>query len=165
MSCSSSSNFQSPVIYNRFSRGLKLSSFGLRFLRGTNSNPLIFHYLSSQSPKILSFMIVVLLLWIWLFSPFSDERSFEWKLGLQLSLRSRVTTYSGKIRAVNPDSGLNPSSPWDEKPFELRPSGRRAYLDEQDVVTLLDPPKELIPLDPSSYNPAAYLWWISFQLF
>ncbi|KAI3985741.1 hypothetical protein MKX01_030655 [Papaver californicum] len=25
-------------------------------------------------------------------------------------------------------------------------------------MTFLDPPKELIPLDPSSYNPAGYLW-------
>ncbi|XP_047963449.1 uncharacterized protein LOC125207965 [Salvia hispanica] len=32
------------------------------------------------------------------------------------------------------------------------------YLNELDVVALLDPPKELIPLDPSSYNPASYLW-------
>ncbi|KAI4325200.1 hypothetical protein MLD38_030618 [Melastoma candidum] len=49
-------------------------------------------------------------------------------------------------------------SGWDEKPYELLPGGRIAYLDEQDVVTFLDPPKELIPLDPSSYNPSAYLW-------
>ncbi|CAJ1970689.1 unnamed protein product [Sphenostylis stenocarpa] len=49
-------------------------------------------------------------------------------------------------------------SPWDDKPFRILPSGKKAYLDEQDVVTFLDPPKGLIPLDPSSYNPAAYLW-------
>ncbi|KAJ1429232.1 hypothetical protein SESBI_08588 [Sesbania bispinosa] len=49
-------------------------------------------------------------------------------------------------------------SPWDDKPFEILPSGKKAYLDEQDVVTFLDPPKEFIPLDPNSYNPAAYLW-------
>ncbi|XP_020227171.1 uncharacterized protein LOC109808544 [Cajanus cajan] len=49
-------------------------------------------------------------------------------------------------------------SPWDDKPFEILPSGKKAYLDEQDVVTFLDPPKNLIPLEPSSYNPAAYLW-------
>ncbi|XP_027344854.1 LOW QUALITY PROTEIN: uncharacterized protein LOC113857254 [Abrus precatorius] len=49
-------------------------------------------------------------------------------------------------------------SPWDDKPFEMLPNGKKVYLDEQDVVTFLDPPKELIPLDPSSYNPAAYLW-------
>lgn len=49
-------------------------------------------------------------------------------------------------------------SPWDDKPFRILPSGERAYLDEQDVVTFIDPPKGLIPLDPSSYNPAAYLW-------
>lgn len=57
----------------------------------------------------------------------------------------------GAIRAVH-------LSPWDEKPFEILPNGKKAYLDEEDVVTYLDPPKELIPLDPSSYNPAAYLW-------
>lgn len=33
-----------------------------------------------------------------------------------------------------------------------------AYLDELDIATFLDPPKELIPLDSSSYNPASYLW-------
>lgn len=75
-----------------------------------------------------------------------------------MRLQSRIAVYNREIRAVDPDRGLNPLSPWDEKPFELRPSGRRAYLDEQDVVTLLDPPKELIPLDPAVYNPAAYLW-------
>lgn len=49
-------------------------------------------------------------------------------------------------------------SAWDEKPYEVLPNGKRAYLDEQDIVTFLDPPKELIPLDSASYNPAAYLW-------
>nr|XP_048319125.1 uncharacterized protein LOC125418111 isoform X2 [Ziziphus jujuba var. spinosa] len=52
-------------------------------------------------------------------------------------------------------------SPWDEKPYEILPNGKKAYLDEQDIVTFLDPPKELIPLDPGSYNPAAYLWLIA----
>ena len=51
--------------------------------------------------------------------------------------------------------------PWDDKPFETLPSGKKAYLDEQDVVTFLDPPKDLIPLDPASYNPAAYLWSVT----
>uniref|UniRef100_A0A2N9FHV8 Uncharacterized protein n=1 Tax=Fagus sylvatica TaxID=28930 RepID=A0A2N9FHV8_FAGSY len=49
-------------------------------------------------------------------------------------------------------------SAWDEKPYEILESGKKAYLDEADIVTFLDPPKDLIPLDPSSYNPAAYLW-------
>ncbi|KAL2321460.1 hypothetical protein Fmac_025839 [Flemingia macrophylla] len=57
-----------------------------------------------------------------------------------------------------PRSNQSYVSPWDDKPFEILPSGKKAYLDEQDVVTFLDPPKNLIPLDPSSYNPAAYLW-------
>lgn len=50
------------------------------------------------------------------------------------------------------------SAAWDEGPYELLPNGKIQYLDEQDVVTFLDPPKELIPLDPTTYNPAAYLW-------
>ncbi|XP_020578372.1 uncharacterized protein LOC110023346 isoform X2 [Phalaenopsis equestris] len=52
----------------------------------------------------------------------------------------------------------NRHSPWDEKPYEIFPGGGRSYLDEQDIATFVDPPKELIPLDPESYNPAAYLW-------
>ncbi|KAL3825028.1 hypothetical protein ACJIZ3_021057 [Penstemon smallii] len=47
---------------------------------------------------------------------------------------------------------------WDENSYEVPRNGKIEYLDEQDVVTFLDPPKELIPLDPSSYNPASYLW-------
>ncbi|CAL5361040.1 unnamed protein product [Camellia sinensis] len=65
-------------------------------------------------------------------------------------------------RAIDEGKRANASvsscSPWDDKPYELLPDGKRAYLDEQDVVAFLDPPKELIPLDPSSFNPAAYLW-------
>ncbi|KAK9281641.1 hypothetical protein L1049_004544 [Liquidambar formosana] len=61
------------------------------------------------------------------------------------------------IRAIDGSQRVN-ASPWDEKPYEIIPGGKKAYLDEQDVVTFLDPPKELIPLDPASYNPAAYLW-------
>jgi hypothetical protein len=49
-------------------------------------------------------------------------------------------------------------SPWDDKPFEILPNGKRSYFDEQDVVAFLDPPNHLIPFDPTSYNPAAYLW-------
>jgi len=49
-------------------------------------------------------------------------------------------------------------SPWDDKPYEILPNGKRSYLDEQDVVSFLDPPNTFIPLDPTSYNPAAYLW-------
>jgi len=51
-------------------------------------------------------------------------------------------------------------SPWDDKPYEVLPTGRISYLDEQDIACFLDPPKELIPIDPDSYNPAAYLWYL-----
>uniref|UniRef100_A0A803M9K8 Uncharacterized protein n=1 Tax=Chenopodium quinoa TaxID=63459 RepID=A0A803M9K8_CHEQI len=65
--------------------------------------------------------------------------------------------FEAKIKAVNGAKAFNTTS-WDEKPSEILPDGKRVYLDEQDIVTFLDPPKELIPLDPSSYNPASYLW-------
>lgn len=55
-------------------------------------------------------------------------------------------------------------SAWDEKPYEILPGGKISYLDEEDVVSFLDPPKELIPLDPASYNPAAYLWLVLMNL-
>ncbi|KAJ8447561.1 hypothetical protein Cgig2_031174 [Carnegiea gigantea] len=63
---------------------------------------------------------------------------------------------SEQIKAVNGGKTLN-TSPWDEKPFVILPNRKKVYLDEQDVVTILDPPKELTPFDPS-YNPASYLW-------
>lgn len=49
-------------------------------------------------------------------------------------------------------------SAWDDEPYEVLLGGKKSYLDEQDVVSFLDPPRELIPLDSASYNPAAYLW-------
>lgn len=70
---------------------------------------------------------------------------------------SRRAKHSAAVRASS-SSFSSSASPWDEKPYELLPNGKIAYLDEQDVVTFLDPPMELIPLDPSSYNPASYLW-------
>ncbi|XP_077238243.1 WD repeat protein [Tasmannia lanceolata] len=73
------------------------------------------------------------------------------------TFRSRRNAFGGKIRAID-GSKAEGLSPWDDQPYELLPGGSRAYLDEQDIVALLDPPKELIPLDPSSYNPASYLW-------
>lgn len=77
--------------------------------------------------------------------------------GLLASKLETQHTSGGVVRAVNGGDGAY-VSPWDDKPFEILPSGKRVYLDEQDVVTFLDPPRELIPLDPGSYNPAAYLW-------
>ncbi|KAK6937978.1 hypothetical protein RJ641_031486 [Dillenia turbinata] len=62
----------------------------------------------------------------------------------------------GAIRVVDGGESTK-SSPWDDKPYEILAGGRRSYLDVQDVVTFLDPPKDLIPLDPASYNPASYL--------
>jgi len=77
--------------------------------------------------------------------------------GLRLLYRKRVVDSRWESGAVSGSNEFN-VSPWDDKPFEILPNGKRAYLDEQDVVAFLDPPNTLIPLDPTSYNPAAYLW-------
>ncbi|KAL3366325.1 hypothetical protein AABB24_011146 [Solanum stoloniferum] len=76
--------------------------------------------------------------------------------GTSLSI-SRRANHSAAVRASS-SSFSSSASPWDEKPYQVLPNGKIVYLDEQDVVTFLDPPMELIPLDPSSYNPAFYLW-------
>lgn len=70
---------------------------------------------------------------------------------------SLLANHSAAVRASS-SSFSSSASPWDEKPYQVLPNGKIVYLDEQDVVTFLDPPMELIPLDPSSYNPASYLW-------
>ncbi|KAF6149087.1 hypothetical protein GIB67_018665 [Kingdonia uniflora] len=63
----------------------------------------------------------------------------------------------GTICAVYARKGDN-LSPWDDKPYQVLLGEDRAYYDEEDVVAFIDPPKELIPLEPDTYNPAAYLW-------
>lgn len=94
-------------------------------------------------------------------SEFDEVFIFIAGLGLRLYRNGRLISTRGATHAVarNEEDYV---SPWDEKPFQILPSGTKAYLDEQDVVSFLDPPKELIPLDPTSYNPAAYLWLVCF---
>lgn len=78
-------------------------------------------------------------------------------IGLGLLNRKGIVESSWGSSAVSRSNELN-VSPWDDNPFEILPNGKRSYLDEQDVVVFIDPPNNLIPLDPTSYNPAAYLW-------
>ncbi|KAJ4959208.1 hypothetical protein NE237_026319 [Protea cynaroides] len=84
----------------------------------------------------------------------SHGSSFSQRLRLRNNFR---VCSSGESKAIS-QSTEGSISPWDDEPYELLPSGKKVYLDEQDILTFLDPPKELIPLDPASYNPAAYLW-------
>lgn len=87
------------------------------------------------------------------------------KMSYRFGRLTRLSAARVDTRAVRwreQDNFEKNKSPWDDdKPYELLPGGRRFYIDEQDIATLLDPPKELIPLDPASYNPAAYLWWVA----
>lgn len=84
--------------------------------------------------------------------------SFSGVSGSKLYGQRAVSSFCLPIRAVNRGEGVNGRTAWDEKPYDVLSGGGRVYLDEEDVVSFLDPPKELIPLDPSSYNPASYLW-------
>ncbi|KAG0585128.1 hypothetical protein KC19_3G260800 [Ceratodon purpureus] len=45
-----------------------------------------------------------------------------------------------------------------EEPFRILPDGRKAYVDELDVLTLLVPPPFLKPMSNVKYNHAAFLW-------
>nr|XP_025674282.1 uncharacterized protein LOC112775027 isoform X2 [Arachis hypogaea] len=94
----------------------------------------------------------------WWWGRHSTPPSFPRKTSF-LRLHPRFPNFTGLGAACGSrrSSEVN-VSPWDDKPFEMLPNGKRVYFDEQDVVTFLDPPNELVPLDPSSYNPAAYLW-------
>ncbi|KAL2612054.1 hypothetical protein R1flu_023746 [Riccia fluitans] len=57
---------------------------------------------------------------------------------------------------VQPASGRD--VPEGEDPFRLLDNGQKVYLDELDVISLLDPPKYLRPFQAFSYNHAAFLW-------
>lgn len=66
----------------------------------------------------------------------------------------------GKERKLSARANAKATSEGGVVPYGTYRSGKEYYLDEQDVLTFLDPPKELIPLDPSSYSPASYLWLV-----
>ncbi|MBA0778920.1 hypothetical protein Gotri_003208 [Gossypium trilobum] len=68
---------------------------------------------------------------------------------LRLSSFPGLRFCGGRKISVGARAGVNGAS--ETTSFE-------PYLEEMDVVTFLDPPNYLIPLDPGSYNPAAYLW-------
>ncbi|XP_026402170.1 uncharacterized protein LOC113297804 [Papaver somniferum] len=86
---------------------------------------------------------------------------FNLGLGLGLKKKNLPILHSRRknvgIKAVDGQTSESLSS-WDEKPYEISSDETKVFYDEQDIMTFLDPPKELIPLDPSSYNPAGYLW-------
>ncbi|KAL8458839.1 hypothetical protein ACS0TY_036373 [Phlomoides rotata] len=81
------------------------------------------------------------------------EHKFNWK-----PIRTSEQFSKSKLCTLSARANAKARSEWDVGPYEAAQIGRKYYTDEQDVVTFLDPPKELIPLDPSSYNPASYLW-------
>ncbi|CAA0821189.1 Unknown protein [Striga hermonthica] len=70
----------------------------------------------------------------------------------------RTTTEVTGKRMPSARANAKATSQWDEEPHEASEYGGQYSLDELDVATFLDPPKPLIPLDPSSFNPASYLW-------
>lgn len=46
----------------------------------------------------------------------------------------------------------------EEKPYRILSDGTKVYLDELDILTVLEPPKYLVPLNRATFNLAAYLW-------
>ncbi|KAL6585271.1 hypothetical protein OROMI_004560 [Orobanche minor] len=92
---------------------------------------------------------------LWFYPPqiFRQRRDHKHNW-MSLSTRTEVA----KICRLSARANAKVTSEWDMEPYGAYQTGESNYLDEQDVVTFLDPPKELIPLDPSSYNPASYLW-------
>ncbi|XP_019193292.1 PREDICTED: uncharacterized protein LOC109187528 [Ipomoea nil] len=94
---------------------------------------------------------------------FPNQQPIPNLYGLGLAhYRGSSSIYRAARKGANASSSSYSGSPfspdWDDKPYEVLANGTISYLDEQDVVTFLDPPKELVPLDPSAYNPASYLW-------
>ncbi|GFQ05644.1 cucumisin [Phtheirospermum japonicum] len=79
------------------------------------------------------------------------DHKHNWK-----PMRAKIEV--SKICKLCARANAKATSDWNAEPYEASHSRGKYYLDEQDVVTFLDPPKDLIPLDPSSYNPASYLW-------
>lgn len=65
-----------------------------------------------------------------------------------------------KLCRLSARGNAKAKSEWNVEPYAASETGESYYLDELDVVAFLDPPKELIPFDPSSYNPASYLWLV-----
>ena len=88
---------------------------------------------------------------------FQSHHKFPLLIYIIIGIKLYTDGSRGTILAVRGGERVHVSG-WDEKPYEILDNGKKAYLDEADIVTFLDPPKDLIPLDPSSYNPAAYLW-------
>ncbi|KAL3682983.1 hypothetical protein R1sor_001005 [Riccia sorocarpa] len=87
------------------------------------------------------------------FRPTSDD-------GDDISTRRTASYYyeqgeKPKTR-VEPASGME--VPEGEDPFRLLDNGQKVYLDELDVISLLDPPPYLRPFQASHYNHAAFLW-------
>ncbi|EFJ15532.1 hypothetical protein SELMODRAFT_445436 [Selaginella moellendorffii] len=61
--------------------------------------------------------------------------------------------------AATKDKRVGDSGPgnFGDRPYRTIPGLGKFYLDELDVITLLDPPY-LSPLDPASYNHASFIW-------
>lgn len=45
-----------------------------------------------------------------------------------------------------------------EDPYRILDTGQKVYLDELDVLTLLDPPSFLVPMNANTYDQVSFLW-------
>lgn len=85
-------------------------------------------------------------------------------LGIPETSPSQGTSLSRRSNAINDQDKEIEKPVYEQKgnigedPYRILETGSKLYLDELDVLTLLDPPSFLIPTDANSYNQAAYLW-------
>ncbi|KAG6383585.1 hypothetical protein SASPL_156652 [Salvia splendens] len=79
-----------------------------------------------------------------------NDREPKWK-------QHKYVNGGGKNMQVTARTIAKAKSEWNAELYAVPGVEGSYYLNELDVVAFLDPPKGLIPLDPSSYNPASYL--------
>jgi hypothetical protein len=68
------------------------------------------------------------------------------------------TTSRKECKSFSPRGGPPRIGKEGEDPYRILDDGHKVYLDELDVITLLEPPPFLRPLQSVYYNHAAYLW-------
>ncbi|KAG6555497.1 hypothetical protein Mapa_002732 [Marchantia paleacea] len=82
-------------------------------------------------------------------SPISDDIFVKNPANyIQQEIRPRKKTVPASGREI----------PEGEDPFRLLENGQKVYLDELDVISLLEPPTYLRPYQSFNYNHAAFLW-------
>ena len=81
-------------------------------------------------------------------------------VSLRLSIRPPAHWRACAAQGSKGELPVQPSIKDEEAVAYRYIDGRKFYLDELDVISLLDGFAYLKPFDPSSYNAAAYIWYM-----